>query len=224
MNNSDLNTRTMYHFTSERGWQGINEGLSGLIYLTKYDKYVDRTEADLTGLLPTRMIIDYRKIADLPQDAYVGASFGLLDVESWKNNETFSETLDLLLSDIRQYGEKIILLKIDLTEEDNPQILERAHVERLRTSTKLYEEPKPKSKTSTNYFVDFFKTIISSSKSDNISPEDQLKNITKEAYRKYWESKVPLSDYDGSYLLPEVIVTNQIPLERIHLVGKLDFN
>lgn len=36
-----------------------------------------------------------------------------------------------------------------------------------------------------------------------------------EAIRKYVSSRIPAAEYEGNYLLPELIIKNSIPLERI---------
>src|SRR3989338_431517 len=37
-------------------------------------------------------------------------------------------------------------------------------------------------------------------------------------WKKYWDSRVPLCKYDGTYTLPEVVVQNRIELDRISLM------
>ena len=43
------------------------------------------------------------------------------------------------------------------------------------------------------------------------------KQTTNEAYKKYWESRVPVFDYNGSYSTPQLAIWSGIPLERLTL-------
>ena len=38
--------------------------------------------------------------------------------------------------------------------------------------------------------------------------------------KRYWDSRIPLADYDGLYRLPEVLVFNVIPEDRLFLYGE----
>lgn len=46
--------------------------------------------------------------------------------------------------------------------------------------------------------------------------------VTKQVKRAYWDSMVPLADYDGGYTLPEVICFSPIPLERIKIMRRYE--
>lgn len=43
-------------------------------------------------------------------------------------------------------------------------------------------------------------------------------NATTEAMHRYWESRVPLFEYQGGYQLPEVVLWDIIPLDRLSVV------
>lgn len=43
------------------------------------------------------------------------------------------------------------------------------------------------------------------------------KNLMREAYKKYWNSRVPVFDYEGGHSLPELVVFSPIELSRIQL-------
>ena len=62
-------------------------------------------------------------------------------------------------------------------------------VERAHVERELYRESKGQSK-----------------------PTRETKN---EAFRKYWESRVPVFSYDGSYSLPQLAIWSGIPFERL---------
>ncbi len=215
-----INKQAMYHFTNTGGWKEINEGHSGLVYNPRQERYVDKTEADLTGLLPLNMVIDYRKLSGLPPEAYAPSSFGILAVQDWENNPEFPDALDILFGDIeiKKAGGEIILLKIDLTDSDDPYVFDRAHVERLRKISTAAEEDKPKDRSLADYVVDFIGFSFLTPKIKPASPQERWNGQVREAYQKYWESRVPLLEYDDSFSLAEVVVQKRIPIERIHWV------
>ncbi|NOQ55937.1 MAG: hypothetical protein GQ477_03985 [Nanohaloarchaea archaeon] len=213
----------MYHFTNASAWEQMNDGCKNLVYDFETNRYRHKTEFDLTGLLPMGSVIKYKILPGLPLETYAPSSFGILNLQSWVNNYEFSKVLDILLGNIGNVGENIILLEIDLINEDKPYVYERAHVERLRqipyddsdgdvSNNEIFSGP----------IFDFFRSLFLKSKSEPISLEERWNVKVKDAYFKYWGSRVPLSDYDGSYSLAEVVVQKQIPLERIRLIKEFD--
>lgn len=45
--------------------------------------------------------------------------------------------------------------------------------------------------------------------------------LRNDAYRRYWESRKTVGEYDGNHELPEIVVWNPIPLEQITKVGEM---
>ncbi|MFA5413049.1 MAG: hypothetical protein WC348_00715 [Patescibacteria group bacterium] len=117
-----------------------------------------------------------------------GAVFALLEPlpDNWVKNEHFEGVWDYLRNDM---GTLLLELEVD-PEKDKVFVVDRGHVEGF-----LYDDKKG-------------------------IPERYLHSTRREGERAYMESKIPLRDYlsrakELGYSMPEVIVLEDVPLERI---------
>ncbi len=67
------------------------------------------------------------------------------------------------------------------------------------------------------FVVDFIhiSRMYENLKKTNAISQEQIQS---QASLQYWQSRIPLQRYSGNYTLPEVIVHNHLPLERIEKV------
>ncbi|OGY85666.1 MAG: hypothetical protein A2233_05630 [Candidatus Kerfeldbacteria bacterium RIFOXYA2_FULL_38_24] len=134
----------------------------------------------------------YRRIGQDDMEACnTKAVFALLEPlpDNWINNEHFKGVWDYFRYDI---GTLLLEIEID-PEKDQIFMADRGHVEGV-----LYYEDK-----------------------EGI-PEKYLHPSRREGERSYMESKIPLKDYlekakDLRYSMPEVIITEDVPLEKIRI-------
>lgn len=200
----------MYHYTIGEHWKQMNSGMRGSVYSAKADAYVDGST--LRGLWPTRALIDSRKTPSLPLQAYLPASFGFLEPGAWNDRKEFPRTWTKLMGDIWSQGEDLVLLRVHLLPEDGAYVFDRGHVERLRNMT---------SETRNEPCVTEKQTLFERVKSfgrGKMAPIRAEMGLVQEAHRRYWDSGIPLGQYDGTYGLAEVVLWKPIPLERIEIV------
>ncbi len=185
---SSQNQFRMFHYTTLFNWNRIQRGTH--IYSKENNGELQRTL--FKGLLSDRRVINYG-IPHLPQEAYGGGIWGFLEEvpHNWINSSQFSHAYNRLLDHISGHNfidideTTIVQLEIKLTPEDNPFVLDWAHIENICA---------------------------------NYLPIQEI----HQSWQNYWNSKVPLSDYNGSYSLPEVIIQNKnIDLDRITYVSTL---
>ena len=123
----------------------------------------------------------------LPDQAYDGVIEGLLEPEP----QSWLENPEFPFL----WGS----LMHDIWREDKTMLLsfrleskdEAYIVERAHVERELYKEAKGQGK-----------------------PTEESKN---EAFKKYWESRVPVFDYDGSYSVPQLTIWSGIEFERLNV-------
>ncbi len=158
-----------YHYTNPRDYRSMQtKGTGGHI-----------------GLVPGRRFITLGYGNGLPDEAYDGVIYGLLEAEpkSWLENPEFPNLLGYLINHICK-DKEVVLLSFKLEPEDRAYVVDRAYMER-----ELYKE----------------------SKGQGIS----TKETRNEAFRSYWESRVPVFNYNGSYTLPELVIWSGIEFDRL---------
>ena len=194
-----MNYQTIYHYTNPDGWNGIVNGQKD--YLVKHpltNKLVD-SESVKGWMLPHRRLISEGIESSLvPNEATSPAIFGLLEPIpiSWiQYRDSSCESIwNYLLSCCKRGREKIVLLKLNLLSEDNPQVFDYVHIR--RTAKNLREM---------KYTEEYRRTMA-------------------EGNKIYWDSRVKLEDYEGNFVLPEIVVFSPIPIERIEFVKEQDLS
>lgn len=171
-----------YHYTTPQGWKKMNIGNIDADYPDLITgKFIPGEQ--IRGLQPNRRLVPLGlESALVPDEATSPHIFAMRELfpSSWLRNKQHPEIFDYLLRGILSKdsprAKNIVILEVELTNEDNPLV------------------------------VDYAKVIG--------------KQSIDERYKNYWESRVPLKDYDGSYSLPEIIFKTPIPLERLKRVLK----
>ena len=145
-------------------------------------------ESEDNGLRPTRRFIFLHCGRDLPEKAYDGAIWGMLEPrpegylkESWRDSVSiFEDCLEKAKSSIQP----TYMLKVELAQEDDVYVAD--------------------------WYV-HFREGYEGTRSEN-------REAVYETKKAYWDSLVPLSEYkDGQYRLPEVICFSKIPVDRISI-------
>jgi hypothetical protein len=186
-----MNQRIIYHYTNREGWEGIRFGQRG--YLIKHPLTGDLVESETVKgwMIPHRRLIpEGIESSSLPEQASQPAIFGLPEPKpkSWLDYKDCTSVWDDLLSCCSKMDNRLILLKLSLTENDHPIIVDYVHLRRM--AKELSEK--------------------------NSSEEYRRKLIA--GNKAYWESQTPLDKYSGTFILPEIVVFNPIPLERVEFV------
>jgi len=195
----NLDHKVMYHFTNRAGWKGVNEGNTDFVYKDpRIGKYVEGK--NIRGLWPSRRLISQGLESQLvPFEATEPAVFGLPEEkpESWIQYKDCINVFDYLMSCCAGFSDEegrrdLVLLSVDLNPEDNPFVVDYLHIRHLARDFSTESNPIRK------------QTILS------------------EGNRRYWESRVPLANYKGNFTLPEIVIWNPIPQDRVHFVWEKD--
>jgi len=191
-----VNLEFIYHYTNIEGWNGIRNGHSGYMIKHPITGKLVESETVKGWMLPHRRVVpEGIEASQIDNQATSAAIFGLTEPtpKSWINYKEECEfsLWDYLLSCCRKGKDMAFLLKIKLAEEDNPLVLDYSHIR--KTSKDL----------------------------QTLKGTDRYKTRLAEGHRDYWNSRVKLSDYQGNFTLPEVVIFNPIPLERISFVKKI---
>ena len=142
---------------------------------------------NFTGLIPLRRFVYYGNGKGLPEEAHNGVIEGLLEPEPRSWLE--NQEFPNLWSHLMHdvCREKEVML---LSFELKPK--DKAYVvERAHVERELYRESKGKGKSTGK--------------------------TSDKAFRKYWESRVPVFEYDGSYSLPQLAIWSGIPASRLKI-------
>ena len=199
MDETKLGSWVMYHFTSKAGWNGVNNGNPNYQYKDpRTGKYVDGK--DIRGLWPSRRLIPSGlESALVPFEATNPAVFGFPEENpnSWVEYQDCVNIFDHLMSCCAGRSEKegrrdLVLLRVDLKPEDNPFVVDCLHLRQLARDFNAESDPKRK------------------------------QTIVKEGNKRYWESRVPLADYQGNFTLPEIVIWTAVPQDRVHFVWEKD--
>jgi hypothetical protein len=228
------NNYVMFHYTQGRNWRTMNEGFRGLIYDPAVGRYVsDVNHKGLKGLFPQTMLIPWSEgVRNLPEEAYAHYSCGLFAPKpiEWIQNPEFPEVWNrlfkhILFSDMMNCDDSLVLLKIDISNIVNdsaPWVLDWGIVERALKQEEIRGEKKEQNK---NYIAGIVRRVNTLfNKCEPKIDQHSVRPKILKAYDDYWNSRVPLVKYDGSYSLPEIVVKDSISLENITFVleKKLD--
>jgi len=89
--------------------------------------------------------------------------------------------------------EGLVLLKINLINIDSPVIFDYIHIRKM-TKDLTWEG-----------FI--------------FNTEAHRKRIA-EGNRDYWNSRIEFNRYEGNFVLPEIVTSSPIPIERVEFLGK----
>ncbi len=157
------------------------------------------------GLLPFRPLIQREYALTLPRQALRSTLFGLPTEipPSWRTyqNKKRQNVFEILLRQSALRGDdmagfceisdselNLVLLKATLLPSDQPHIIDFNHISQA------------------------FNHI-----DQNTSPSQRTEHLIAAA-TAYWNSRIPLTNYQHNYTLPEILLHNPIPLERIEIV------
>jgi hypothetical protein len=179
------------------GWSGILNGQEDFVVEHPITKKMVDSETVKGWMFPRRRLIPRGIESSLvPFEATSPAIFGLPEPtpESWiqYNDGGCSSIWNYLLSLCQRKNEKLVLLKIKLTDLDNPLVVDYASIR--KTSKALAQ----------------------------IKDYEKYRKILAEGNRDYWNSRVKLKEYRGNFTLPEIVTFSSIPLERIEFLGERD--
>jgi len=191
-----IDPTVMYHFTNPEGWKGVNEGDDGFTCLDpRTGKYVDGET--IRGLWPSRRLIPQGVESSLvPFEATKPVIWGLPKErpKSWLNYKDGRRDIFEQLMSCCARRSNLVLLKVNLKPEDEACVVDYASIRQY-------------------------------SKEYNSENDWQKKaKIEAEAHKRYWESRVPIVDYQGDYILPEIVVANPIPQDRVNFLWERDLD
>lgn len=188
----------MYHYTNPEGWDGIVNGRRG--YLVSHpitNKWVE-SETVKGWMIPQRRLIPMGIESSLVSDeATSGAIFGLPEErpDSWLNyyDSGCLNIFNLLMGSCKRTEDKLILLKINLIESDNPFVVDYFHTRKMARDLMEIKDIK-----------------------------DRRKRLA-EGHRDYWNSRIGLKEYKGDYILPEIVTFSAIPIGRLEFIKEITF-
>jgi len=226
-----METKAVYHYTQANRWNEISD--NRLPFEPDFFRYLDDIFhiGHMPGLWPINNPLPqdlhtFNLLKQSESDIGMLALFALLEPEpeTWVKNPEHPNVWKDLMNNTCFYrngmfrNDEGALIKINLAAEDEVYVLDFAQARRVLDAYKPTkgimgyardENGKLNWKAFRHELADPF-----------------LERLTgfppmwcrAKAYQAYWDSKVPLADYDGSYELPEVIICNPIPKSRLELV------
>lgn len=135
---------------------------------------------------------------DFAKEKYLFCFLDNLEPDSWKKNPEFPDVWTRIMQHIMHEDFMAMLAKFEVLPEDQSYVVDWAEMERVRPEMTAFSQTLRK------------------------VPEDWAKIV--DASRKYVHTKVPLAEYKGDYSLPELIIANDIPLDRIGEPEEIFFN
>ncbi len=147
--------------------------------------YTSRFE-NFTGLIPTKTFIQFGD-DNLPE-THGKTIEGLLEPEptSWLNNPEFPHLWRYLMSDICNMKDNDEVILLSF----ELKVEDQAYiVDRAHIERELYRESKSQEKTTTE--------------------------MMNEAFKKYWESRVSVFEYDGNYSAPQLAIWSGVEFDRL---------
>lgn len=150
-----------------------------------YKSMKDGSTYGKKGLLSIRRFVKFGQARNLPEEAYEGTVRGILKPEP----KSWTEN--------PKYPNLWRYLIGDLLSKDESMLLsfdvlksDKAYmVERAHVENELYKESKGKGKST--------------------------RETLHEAYKKYWESRIPIFEYDEDFSVPEINIWNTISFDRL---------
>ncbi len=188
-----MEQQAMYHYTNPRGWDGILNGQKGYTVEHPLTKEMVDSKTVRGWVIPHRKLISEGIEASLvPFEATSPAIFGLPNPtpQSWLQYRDCISVWDYLLSCCQKDADKLILLKLNLIEADNPLVFDYIHMRKMARDL-----------SKTNCAEEYRKRLI-------------------EGNRDYWNSRVKINRYEGNFTLPEIAVFSAIPIERVEFLGE----
>ena len=127
----------MYHYTSTANWQRMNDDNPSENFLNPQTGRIVSGSAG-RGLWPRRPLVP-PPISGLPAEAYVAWSFGLEEEQpkKWTENSRFPNVWHNLLNYAAHGDGSLTLLEVTLLADDQPQVIDWAHIEQLPTHLAL---------------------------------------------------------------------------------------
>lgn len=180
---------TGYHYTNGAAYRSMQrKGDSGWAY---------GIFREFVGLIPgRRFIYDDETWGKLPKEANERAIRALLEPEpqSWAQNPEFPNLwaylMDAILISVPEFGSDLEKDVVLLSFELTPE--DRAFiVDRAILERELYKEAKGQG--------------------------ESTQETRREAFRRYWESRVPAFDYNGGYELPKLAIWSGIEFGRLRV-------
>ncbi|MBI5390858.1 hypothetical protein HZB02_05160 [Candidatus Woesearchaeota archaeon] len=117
--------------------------------LWRYLTFVNQAHTDLAGLLPLSTLIPDR---DYPHSPESFASFGLFDPASWYRSPSFPEAFPRLLDHISG-SSGVAVLEVKLLSEDQPTVMDWAHIEATRSFGHPSSVPSPVRKRAYHAYI-----------------------------------------------------------------------
>lgn len=192
-----MKQKFMYHYTNREGWKEIQKGQKGYLIRHPVTSVMVDSETVRGWMIPHRRLIPEGIDSSLiSSEATLPAIFGLTEPrpKSWLEYRDCINVWDYLLSCCKRGDNRLVLLRISLTDKDNPLVFDYAHIR--RTAKRL---------SNIEMGTEYARTLASGSKN-------------------YWDSRVPLDRYEGGFVLPEIVVFNPIPLKRIEFIEEIPRN
>jgi hypothetical protein len=158
------------------------------------DGYITFRFDDFAGLIPSRRFIRLGEGKNLSDEANDGVIEGLLEIEP----KSWLENPEF--PNLWRY------LMHDVCREKEVILLsfefkleDKAYVvERAHVERELYRESKGRGQST--------------------------RKTRNEAFRKYWESRIPVFDYDGTYSLPQLAIWSGVAFDRLKVEWKKPAN
>ena len=121
----------MYHYTNLNGWNGIVNGREDYVVEHPLTKKMVDSETIKGWMLPHRRLIPIGiKSSLVPSEATLPAIFGLSSPtpQSWLQYRDCINVWNYLLGCCQREADKLILLKINLINTDNPLVFDYIHI------------------------------------------------------------------------------------------------
>ena len=182
--------KKVYHFTTDAAWECMNKGVDIWLYDASKHEHVDGMQ--VRGLWPMQRFLPDEYAVGLPAKAGDPVIEALLEPcpSGWTNNPEFPGYWNRLMRNILIHADS----------KDSRVLLLEARMQPCDDAwivERAYAERVFSGQKTTTRFK---------------------KSEKEELFRRYWESRVPLFSYDGSYSLPQVVIWTPIPLERLSVV------
>lgn len=187
--------KSMYHYTNPDGWDGIVNGQNGYVVEHPITRKMVDSETIKGWMLPHRRLIPKGLESSLvPSEATLPGIFGLPESapQSWLQYRDCINIWDYLIGCCKRGADKLVLLKINLIDSDNPLVFDYVHIRKAARDLAQTKDP------------------------------ERYRKILAEGNRDYWNSRVELNRYAGNFVLPEIVTFSAIPIERIDFLGEKD--
>lgn len=141
-------------------------------------------------LMPYRPLVQLEG-KGIPKWAHEMYIFAFRDTpmpKEWTSNSEYPDIWDRIMEHVHHGDPVLTMVQIDIQRKDKAYVVDWAYMESVRDELRKF--------------------------SMLISTDDDRDKI-KQASVKYANSRVPAADYSGGYRLPELVIANNISLDRI---------